>query len=306
MRFRTTCALLTTFALTVPTVSLVGGNAASAATKAVGKLQSVAAQTAASKTVTFGVKMSFAMNVGGKSVVGAMSGMGQIDRSKRASSFALDMSDFMKSIATASGQSLPPAMADPTQSTMKVISLGDRLWMSYPLLNSMMGATGSKPKPWVVVNAAQLGVDAGDLAGSQGADPTQGLDLLAGLSDSAQMLGVEMVDGARTTKYQGSITSDALTKNLPKAQAAEVITLMGADRAIPVMIWVDDQNRARKFDMTFRITQQGTQMTMKASYTFSKFGEPVTITPPPASQVGDNPALTNALVQAAKAKKQAA
>lgn len=307
MRSLSKSAILAAVVLTAPvlaqgSLSLPAG----AATKAAGRLQSVAAQTAASKTVTFGVRMSFTMNAGGKSIVGSMSGGGQSDRSSKSSAFSLDMSDFMKSIAAASGQALPPSMSDPTQSTIKVVSIGNKLWMSYPLLNSMLGGSAAKSKPWVAVDAAQLGVDAGDLAASQGADPTQGLDLLAGLSGTAQLLGNEPIDGVPTTKYQGAITTDALTKNLSKAQAADLVALMGADKAIPVTIWIDEQNRARRFDMTFRIAQQGTQMTMKASYTFAKFGEAVTIAPPPASQVGDNPALTNALVQAAKAKKKAA
>jgi LppX_LprAFG lipoprotein len=304
MRFLTKPKFALAVALASPMLGLT--QPATAATKTAAKLQSVATTTSASKTITFGVSMSFAMNVGGKSINAAMKGGGQVDRERQATKFTLDMSDFMKAIASGSGQSLPPALSDPTQSTITAIAIGPKVWMSYPLLNTMLGGTGAKSKPWVALDAAQLGVDAGDLAASQGADPTQGLDLLAGLSDNAQATGTETVDGVTTTKYRGTITTAALTKNLPKAQVAEATALMGSQQSIPVTVWVDDQNRARRMDLTFRLAQQGTQMTMNASYTFSKFGEPVSITPPPASQVGDNPTLTNMLVEAAKAKKKAA
>ena len=282
----------------------VTGRSAYGATKPAGSFQAVASETAASKTMMFGMNVAFTMNVGGKTVTGSMMASGQLDRTNRASSFSLDMSDFVKSIA-GSGKPLPSAFSDPAQLTMKVISLGNKVWMSYPLLNTILGGA-AKTKPWVVLDAAQLGVDAGDLAASQGADPTQGLDLLTGLSDTAKDVGNELIDGAKTTKYQGAITSEALTRNLPKAQAADVVKLLGAEKSIPVTVWIDEQNRARKLDLTFRFAQRGTTTTMKATYSFSGFGEPVSIIPPPASQVGEKTAFTDALVQAAKARKKAA
>ena len=306
MRLPRTSALVTLLVLSASLANpSVSGHPAYAATKPAVRLPGVASDTAAAKTMTFGVNMAFTMTVGGRTVMGSVIGSGQTDRPNGASSFSLDMSDFVKSIAAGSGKPLPSVFNDPAQLTMKVISIGNKVWMSYPLLNTILGGA-AKTKPWVVLDAAQLGVDAGDLAASQGADPTQGLDLLAGLSDTAKDVGTEFIDGAKTRKYQAAITADTLTKNLPTVRAADVLKLMGADRSIPVTVWIDEQNRARRFDLTFRIAQQGRNMTVKATYSFSGFGEPVSITPPPAAQVGENAAFLNTLVQAAKARKKAA
>ncbi len=306
MRLPRSSALITVLVLSASLAGpSVAGRSAYAATNPAVRLQSVASETAAAKTMTFGMNMAIIVIVGGKTVTGSMIGSGQTDRTNRASSFSLDMSDFMKAMAVGSGRSFPPAFSDPAQLTMRVISLGNRVWMSYPLLNTMVG--GAAPtKPWVVLDAGLLGVNAGDLAASQGADPTQGLDLLRGLSDTAKDVGTELIDGAKTTKYEGSITAEALTKNLPKAQAGDVVKLMGADRSVPVAVWIDEQNRARRLELTFRTARQGGNMTLKAAYSFSKFGEPVSISAPPASQVAENGVFINSLVRAAKARKKAA
>ena len=70
-------------------------------------------------------------------------------------------------------------------------------------------------------------------------------------------------------------------------------------------VWVDEQNRARRFDMTVHTFQSNVDMTMNSSYRFSKFNEPVVISPPKPSEVGDNAAFTQLLLTAAKAKKSA-
>jgi hypothetical protein len=69
---------------------------------------------------------------------------------------------------------------------------------------------------------------------------------------------------------------------------------------LPVDIWVDAQGRARRFDMSMTTNSTAMQMSMKSSYKFGKFGEPVSISAPPADQVmelSDSPALQKSLTQ---------
>lgn len=268
------------------------------------RLQDVAKQTATLKTMTFSMNSQFSFNVKGKTIAGAIVGSGMTDRAKAASAMTIDMSGFMKSILAGSGQALPPQFADPSLMKMQVISIGTKVWMSYPFLNAMSPAAAGKP--WVLLDAAKLGMDAGQIAASQGADPSQGLALLQGIAGDAVKQGTETIDGVQTTKYTATVTASALSKNLSPKQAAELKTVMGANDSIPVSVWIDGENRARRLDVSMNMANQGMNMAMATSYFFSKFNEPVSISAPPASQVGENPLLTQAILGAQQQKKKAA
>jgi hypothetical protein len=213
----------------------------------------------------------------------------------------MDMGSFMKSVAKQSGKPLPPQFEDPAALVLKTVSVGGKVWMSFPLL--ALATNTVSTKPWILLDAAKLGLDAGDVAASQGIDPTQGLDMMAGLAAGAKPVGGEIIGGVSTTKFNATLTSEALTKNLPAAQAADVKKLMGASQSLPVSVWVDEQNRVRRLDVTFTVAEATTKAVSTASYTFSKFNEPVSIVPPAASQVSTSGPLVDMIVTAAKAKK---
>jgi LppX_LprAFG lipoprotein len=274
------------------------------ATRAI-RLQDVAKVTATSKTMQFSVTMDLSMSAGGQDLNGTIVASGKTDFANRASSTSMDLTDFMKSMAKASKQKLPAGFSSPGAMNVKVISVGKKGWISYPFLTSMLGNT-DKSKLWVLIDLAAAGIDAGDLAASQGFDPTQGLEMLNAISTTgASVVGTEVIDGVKTTKYSTSLSADLFTKNLPAGQPKEAVALLESAANYPAYVWVDEQNRARRFDMTVHTFQSNVDMTMNSSYRFSKFNEPVVIIPPKASEVGDNTAFTQMLVTAAKAKKSA-
>jgi LppX_LprAFG lipoprotein len=251
------------------------------------------------------------MDVAGKKSSGIMTAKGQRDTKAQASSVEMDIGSYMKAIMGAAGggstAKLPPAFSDPANFKIRVIQQGSKMWMSFPLLSAMGGSTSAKP--WVALDAKELGVDARQLAASQGADPMAGLDVLQGFSQNATVVGTEDVKGTKTTHYKGTSDFAALTKNLPAKQAADAKKLFGAKTSMPVDVWLDDQGRARRMDLSFSTNQSGVAMSLNTQYYFMKFGEPVTITSPPADQVGtaaDNPLLMNSIKQATAAKAKAA
>jgi hypothetical protein len=65
----------------------------------------------------------------------------------------------------------------------------------------------------------------------------QGLEMMVGLAAGAKPVGGEIIDGVATTKFTAMLTTDALTKNLPAAQAADVKKLMGAAQNLPASVW---------------------------------------------------------------------
>ena len=265
------------------------------------KLVDAGKVTAAASTMTYEMNATMVMNVGGKTTKGTITASGQIDRKAQAASIEMDMGSFMKSLLSGAGANtnLPPAFNDPANMRMKVISKGSKVWMSFPLLSLMGGGTAGKP--WVAIDAKELGVDARQLAASQGVDPTAGLDVLQGLSNNATVIGTEQVKGVKTTRYKGTADFASLAKNLPPKQAAEAKKLFGTKSSMPVEVWLDDQGRARRMDISFATNLSGITMTMNTQYFFMKFGEPVTITAPPASQIGENPLLLQQIKQQAAA-----
>ncbi len=271
------------------------------------KLALAAKATTQASTLTFEMNANMVMTLGGKKVSGIMTAKGQRDTKAQASSVEMDMGSYMKAIMGAAGggstAQLPPAFNDPANFKIKVISQGSKMWMSFPFL-SVMGGNPSA-KPWVALDAKELGIDARQLAASQGADPTAGLDILQGLSANATVVGTETIKGTKTTHYKGTADFAALAKNLPAKQAADAKKLFGTKTSMPVDVWLDAEGRARRMDFAFSTNQSGVSMTMNTQYYFMKFGEPVSITPPPANQVGsaaDNPLLMSSIKQATAAK----
>lgn len=98
-----------------------------------------------------------------------------------------------------------------------------------------------------------------------------------------KVVGQETVDGVATTHYTSSPSAAAITKSLSPSLAA---TLSGKDLTdIKVDLWVDAQDHPRKVVSSMKLKGQPIETTLE----LSKFGEPVTITAPPAAQTTTAP-----------------
>ncbi len=261
-------------------------------------LADVARLTTETSTLSYSMATTITMGVGGKTVNGTMIANGELDKGQKSSRMTMDLGPYMSSLAATSGQALPAELSDPSLFKMEVINIASDVWMAYPLLSKASGVPNAKP--WIHLNAAQLGVTAEQLAASQGADPSQGLQYLKGLGGEAKVVGTEQVDGVSTTHYASSISLAALTKTATPAQTSQIKQVFGDKPVLPVDIWVDAQGRARRFDMSMTTNSTAMQMSMKSSYKFGKFGEPVSISAPPADQVmelSDSPVLQKSLTQ---------
>jgi hypothetical protein len=278
----------------------VTGQPANAAGKV--DLTKVQQATAAAPTMQFAMTLDMQMPLGGKKVAARISASGKADKPKKASQVEMDMSGFMKAIMGAQGGGQSAAMPfSPDDMKLSMIALDSKLYMKFGMLTAM---SGTSAKPWTLIDAKAMGVDSGDVLASQGADPTQGLDFLAGLTSNAKEVGTEKLRGVSTTRIDSTIDLATLLKKTPADQQAQAKTMFGNKTMLPVSVWVDDQNRARRFDVTFEVVQQGQAIPAKTSYEFFGFGDPVSITAPPASQVGPNP-MIEALIKEAATKKTA-
>ena len=98
-----------------------------------------------------------------------------------------------------------------------------------------------------------------------------------------KVVGQEAVDGVATTHYTSSPSAAAITKSLSPSLAA---ALSGSDLTdIKVDLWVDAQDHPRKVVSSMKLKGQPVVTTLM----LSKFGEPVTITAPPAAQTTTAP-----------------
>lgn len=166
-------------------------------------------------------------------------------------------------------------------------------------------------KPWMSLNLnkvaqAKLGIASSQLAAPNTSDPAQALTQLASVSSSVSKAGAATVAGVSTTEYKAQISLDKLASQMQAKygpMAAQAIRQeeqkLGA--SLPVEVWVDAQHLARQIRYQIPVPATGGGVgagTATATMTFTSFGVPVTITPPPHTQVGD---VTSQVLQKAKA-----
>jgi hypothetical protein len=144
-------------------------------------------------------------------------------------------------------------------------------------------------KSWMKIDVAALAKSNG-IAPGQLTAPTQGnpADFLKALKavGSSRKLGTENIGGVATTHYRATIDPKKALDQIPDKQSADALKqVLGSSGlgSIPIDAWVDRAGRVRRESMKFDAA--GTSMDMTVSFT--RFGVPVDITPPPADQVLD-------------------
>ena len=135
---------------------------------------------------------------------------------------------------------------------------------------------------------------ASDSTGSLTSDPTNFLTYLRGVANDVREIGQDSVRGIDTTKYSATIDmrraverSDASADERAKVQQA--LDLVG-DLHMPVNVWIDAQDRVRKFevemDLSGAMKKAGMQLDMRARISiiveFHDFGVPVDVKTPVA------------------------
>jgi hypothetical protein len=159
------------------------------------------------------------------------------------------------------------------------------------------------------VDEAAVGKSFSQLSSANSDDPTRALSTLAEVSDNVVKDGAATIDGTVTTEY--GVTVD-LTKEAAKtrakdgAKAALAVTQEAqalGTHTLPVSVWVDADGLVKQISEEVPIPAASTGATngsgkATVTMTFSDFGTPAPLTPPPSSQVAD---VTAQAVQQAKA-----
>jgi hypothetical protein len=154
-------------------------------------------------------------------------------------------------------------------STLDEIFKNDVIWLRSPLL------AGSLPngKQWLKVDLAKEAQALGfDLKALTGQTPSDALAKLH-LHGHVTTIGKETVDGVETTHYSEGL---GITEQGTKARYKSVDA------------WVDGQGLVRRVQLDYTTPVTGGQPAHTVvTMTFSDFGAPVSVTPPPAAEVVD-------------------
>jgi short subunit dehydrogenase-like uncharacterized protein len=164
-------------------------------------------------------------------------------------------------------------------------------------------------KPWVEVDLdavakQQTSVNLGQVQPGVAQDPTGKLEYLRGVSESVEKVGEEQVRGTQTTRYRATIDlKKAAAQEDSEARGAydETIETLGASK-LPVEVWLDDQNRIRRFAMDLTVPMPENAASPKASREDAKmrtrtvaeyydFGAPVDVQAPPPDETMDGSKL---------------
>ena len=163
---------------------------------------------------------------------------------------------------------------------------GNILYMRSPVFSQVIRLPAGKE--WVKLDlgrlAQQRGIDLSSLA-SASPTPTSALEYLRG-AGKVEKLGSDTVGGVSTTHYRVRVDlqrAAARSSGSTRVSLQRVIQTTGV-KSLPVQVWIDGKNYIRKV-----VYSQGSGggRTVKVSMELHDFGNPVTVKPPPASEVLD-------------------
>ncbi|MFC4057698.1 LppX_LprAFG lipoprotein [Planomonospora corallina] len=167
----------------------------------------------------------------------------------------------------------------------RVILLGDTVYAKSEALTRFTGGS----KPWTRASAADL--EAGDRAEvDELLSRVQQFDLpgtvkLLTASKDVKAVGTETVGGVETVHYSGTFPVAEAVQALAPEEREQLQEEFSRAKSVKFDLWADAQSLPRK--VTLSGSEEGATFTMAVH--FADFNEPVTITAPPADQVGDLP-----------------
>ena len=154
-------------------------------------------------------------------------------------------------------------------------------------------------KPWVKLQADELGEAAGSLGGTLQSDPGAFLDLLTEVGGPIEELGDEVVRGVATRHIATEIVpADAVEAaegeraEKLRGKLEELGVSLDDVQPIPVEAWIDADGYVRRLVVTVDLggltdADGGDGATITQTIELYDFDEPVEITVPPADQVGE-------------------
>lgn len=225
----------------------------------------------------------------------SFSGSGAFDSANETASMKFDMSSFAQLMDGLGGVVGGPDLGNADDWKIEIVQAGGIIYMKFPLLSSQIPGG----KPWVKIDAAKAaklqGFDLEQLKQFESNDPRELLKFLEAVGGEIETVGTEDIGGVTTTHYRGVIDLGKFAALFPpnKRDAAasmfDSLLQQSGLGAIPVDVWLDDEQRVRRFELFMSATQPGTNESFEATMTMdiSGYGRDVQVELPPADQVAD-------------------
>ncbi len=176
--------------------------------------------------------------------------------------------------------------------SMVGVNEGYTMYMSSSLFSAALPAG----KSWIKLESTSEEIEQ---ASFSNVDPTQQLDSLRGVTDDFTTVGPERVRGVVTTHYQATIDyrlyADALREEGLDDAAEQVESTLDGIESSPVDVWIDDEQRIRRMDLSIAMPEGAGEMTV--SLEVYDFGISPRIDLPSASEVIDAQELAGGLLE---------
>jgi hypothetical protein len=247
---------------------VVGGHHDAAATEAI--------TTAASKTLAAqSADMSMTMDI---SVLGhdvKMTGTGSFDFANQQGTFTVNMP------AGTLGQAL----------TEQVLYDGQTVYVDVGSLVDTLGGAASVlgGKQWVSVDTSQFGSgNASALGGGLDTfgNPAAMLQQLQSEGGTVTTVGPTTYDGTAVTEYSVALPPSDIEKGMGQLPSSVQHALSGVTPPnIDAKVYVASGNLLKAIDLPISFSFGGQTLSEDMTMSFSNFGTPVSVTPPPASEV---------------------
>ncbi|MBS2965476.1 LppX_LprAFG lipoprotein [Actinocrinis puniceicyclus] len=172
---------------------------------------------------------------------------------------------------------------------MSEILVGNTIYMKMPQFSAMLGG-----KPWAKIDLSSMGALGSSLqsllSSAKNIDPAQQLQPLLASGD-LHKVGTETVDGVQAVHYAGTVDpataldGSAAATNLTPAQIAQLKSLMKSSGVTTetIDVWVSSDGLPVRETVSANTSAGATKVDMH----LSDWGKPVSISAPPADQVGD-------------------
>jgi hypothetical protein len=192
------------------------------------------------------------------------------------------------------------SMNAPSGGTVKILLVNGTEYLQVPA-----AARSQIPghKVWVSVNLnkvsqAKLGASFSQVASASTGNPTQALSQLLAVSGRVAKADHATVAGVPTTGYRAHVSLDKVAAQVQATEGAKAAQAIRQQikalhtATVPVQVWVDAHRLVRQIRYQTPIPAAGTggpsgTGTTVLTMTFTSFGTPVQLTPPPASQTTD-------------------
>jgi hypothetical protein len=242
---------------------------------------------AAERTVEAGsARFEMEIEVAAEGQTLAATAAGAVDNAAGRLAMSIDLS----SLAQAFGA---PAGASAGDLSMDMILEGTVAYMRFPLLTRLV-ANG---KPWLKLDLVELAkrgdVDLGQLQSLSDNDPRRTLDYLRAVAGEIRTVGRETVRGVATTHYRAAVNLREYPGLVPDGQreavqqAVDRIVEQTGIGAVPVEVWVDDEQRVRRMAIELATGAGTVPVASKVTMELFDYGVPVTVAVPPESEVAD-------------------